>query len=156
MNGPARAKDIMVTKLVTLRPEMDVFAAINLLVKHEISGAPVIDQNENFIGIFSEKCSMNVLIKSVYDQLPSTQLFAYVETEVRTIVEETDLLTIAQIFSTTTYRRLPVLREGKLVGQISRRDVLRESNKHFQTSPDRDSALLYLSSLVERSEAPIV
>ena len=124
MNNPIVAKEIMVTKLVTLSPDMDVFDAIGLLLKHRISGAPVIDSDWNLVGIFSEKDSMRVLLEAAYDQLPTTQLFAFMDTDVRTINEETDLLTIAQIFRTTPYRRLPVLRDDKLVGQVSRRDVL--------------------------------
>ncbi|GAB4146695.1 MAG: CBS domain-containing protein [Planctomycetaceae bacterium] len=153
--GPTLAQDIMVTKLVTLSPGMDVFHAITLLLKHRISGAPVIDEKREFIGTFSEKCCMRVMVEAAYDQLPSTEIFAFMETDVRTVTETTDLLTIAQIFHNTPTRRLPVLRGQKLVGQISRRDVLRAAHKLMDVTPNRETALLYLSSLVERNEAPI-
>jgi CBS domain-containing protein len=155
MHGPILAKDIMVTKLITLSPNMDVFEAIGLLLKHRISGAPVIDDNEHLLGIFSEKCSMTVLLEAAYDQLPTTELFAFMDVEVRTITEDADLLTIAHIFKDTPNRRLPVLRDGVLVGQISRRDVLRAAHKLTDVARDDDSALLYLSSLVDRNQAPI-
>ncbi|MCH7989840.1 MAG: CBS domain-containing protein [Planctomycetes bacterium] len=155
MNSPIVAKEIMATKLVTLSPEMDVFDAIGLLLKHRISGAPVIDSDWNLLGIFSEKDSMRVLLEAAYDQIPTTQLFAFMDTDVRTINEETDLLTIAQIFRTTPYRRLPVLRDDKLVGQVSRRDVLQAAHQLQAVAPDRETALLYLSSLIDRNDAPI-
>ena len=145
----------MVTKLVTLSPMMDVFEAIGLLLKHEISGAPVVDEQRYLQGVFSERCSMSVLVAAAYDQLPSTQLFAFMDTEMGTVGEETDLLTIAQTFRNTSCRRLPVLRDGKLVGQISRRDVLRAAHQLNAVAPDRETALLYLSSLVDRGDAPI-
>ena len=48
------ARDIMVTKLVTLLPEQDVFLGIETLIRHKISGAPVVDDGGNLIGVFSE------------------------------------------------------------------------------------------------------
>lgn len=155
MNRPLLAKDIMVTRLVTLSPHMDVFDAIGLLLRHKISGAPVIDESRRLLGVFSEKSCMSVLVEATYDQLPTTKLFAFMDTEPRTVSEETDLLTIAQIFKETETRRLPVLRDGVLVGQISRRDVLRAAHQMNAIAPDRESALLYLSSLFDRQEAPI-
>jgi CBS domain-containing protein len=155
MNTPILARDIMATKLVTLIPNMDVFEAIGLLLKHKISGAPVVDGDSKLLGVFSEKCSMSVLVEAAYDQLPTTELYAFMDTDVRTVTEDTDLLTIAQTFRNTTYRRLPVLRDGKLVGQVSRRDVLRAAHKLSDVAENRDSALLYLSSLLDRSEAPL-
>ena len=149
------AKDIMVTRLITLSPEMDVCEAIKLLLRHRISGAPVVDRQGNFLGVFSEKCSMSVLIDAAYDSLPTTQVHAFMDTEHETIDEETDLLSIAQIFQTTGHRRLPVLREGKVVGQISRRDLLAAALKLIECAPEREKPLLYLSSLVERDQAPI-
>ncbi len=149
------AKDIMVTKLVTLTPQMDVFEAINLLLRHRISGAPVVDGDRRLVGILSEKCCMRVLVDAAYDQMPTTETFAFMDAEPLTVTEETDLLTIAQIFLSTSFRRLPVLRDGVLVGQISRRDVLRAAHKLSEHAPNRESAFLYLSSLVDRQEAPI-
>ena len=55
MQGPAVAQDIMVTNLVTLAPSMDVFDAIDLLLKNRVSGAPVIDDQGEFLGVFSEQ-----------------------------------------------------------------------------------------------------
>lgn len=155
MDRPTLAKDIMVTKLVTLSPDMDAFDAIELLLKHRISGAPVVDRGGNYLGVFSEKCSMSVIIKAAYDQLPSSTIQAFMDTQGRTITEDTDLLTIVQIFEESGNRRLPVLRDGKLVGQLSRRDVLQAAHTMMRIAPDKEAALLYLSSLVEREDAPI-
>ena len=155
MKGPKLAKDIMVTKLVTLSPHMEVFGAISLLLKHEISGAPVVDDDENYLGVLSERCCMSVLVETAYEGLPTAQVVAYMDTSARTITEETDLLTIAQIFQDSHTRRLPVLRGEKLVGQVSRRDVLRAAHELHAIAPDHETALLYLSSLVDRGEAPI-
>lgn len=155
MLTPTLAKDIMASSLVTLRPQMDVFEAIGLLLKHRISGAPVMTEDRRLVGIFSEKCCMRVLVDAAYDQLPSTEVFAFMDVNVLTITEDTDLLAIAQIFRDKPYRRLPVLRGDVLVGQVSRRDVLQAAHRLTAIAPDHDTALLYLSSLVELREAPI-
>ena len=73
----------------------------------------------------------------------------------KTISEEVDLLDIAQIFQQTPYRRLPVLTDRKLVGQISRRDLLKATNDVIAVSPRRERSLLYLSALVAPGEAAI-
>jgi CBS domain-containing protein len=121
-----RAKDVMATSLVTLTPDMDAFDAIGLLLDRHISGAPVISEERRFLGVFSEKTSMNVLLGSAYDQLPTSRVEVFLDPDrERTITEERDLLSVTQMFLDTVYRRLPVLRGEKLVGQVSRRDVLR-------------------------------
>jgi len=134
---------------------MDMFEAIGLLLKHRISGAPVVDADGTFIGVFSEMSCLRMLVKAAYEQLPTTQLFAFVETDAETIDEDTDLLTIAQRFLSTETRRLPVLSDGKLIGQISRRDVLSAAHSLMAVAPDHGTDLLYLSSTRDRSEVPI-
>jgi len=123
-----RAADVMATELATLSPDMDAFDAIWLLLDTRVSGAPVIDQDSRFLGVFSEKTSMSVLLGAAYDQLPSSSVEAFMDRDTgRVIDENTDLPTMAARFQNTHYRRLPVLRDGTLVGQVSRRDVLRKA-----------------------------
>jgi predicted transcriptional regulator len=94
-------------------------------------------------------------VEGAYEQLPTSELSAFIDRDAPTISEETDILTIAQTFLNTGTRRLPVLRDGKLIGQISRRDVLQAAMNLMHVAPDREKALLYLSSLIERDDAPI-
>ncbi len=137
-----RAKDLMATKLITLTPDMDAFEAIHLLLKNRISGAPVIDKSRQFLGSFSEKTSMTVLLGAAHDQLPTSQVEAFMDKDrSRTIDEEKSLLSIAQMFLDTPYRRLPVLRDGALIGQISRRDVLRSAHAMSRYITNRQDAL---------------
>jgi CBS domain-containing protein len=157
------AKDIMVTRLTTLSPEMDVFQAIGYLLKNRISGAPVVD-NGKLVGVFSERYCMRVLIESAYEQLPTAEVSAFMDKDLgRTIPEDMDLLSIARIFLDTHYRRLPVLRDGRLVGQISRRDVLLAAHKLSSVVHEREAALLYLRShkhpdggLSDEADAPLL
>ncbi len=150
------AKDFMTTRLVTLSPEMDVFEAIGLLLKNRISGAPVVDQQRNFLGIFSEKTSMQVLISAAYEQLPTCRVEAFMNKDpLRVIDEETSLLAIAQLFLDTPYRRLEVLRDGRLLGQISRRDVLRAEHHLSMYVRDNEDNLAKHSWMIRRSDSEV-
>ena len=156
MKGNEVARDVMVRDLVKLDPQMDLFDAIDLLLQHEISGAPVVDENGRVLGVFTEKDCLRVLVNAAYEQLPTTRIYAFLETTCETVDEDTDLLTIAQLFLSKPFRRLPVVREGKLVGQISRRDILKAVNS-VETSNENPhhARLLYLSSLLPMDDAPI-
>lgn len=151
------ARDCMVKKLVTLRPEMDVMDAVGMLLRNRISGAPVVDSSGQYLGVFSEKCSMHVIMDAAYEQLPSSEVRLFMDAEAQTIDPDTHLLTIAQVFLLTPYRRLPVLEDGRLVGQVSRRDVLKAAHSMLSKQRNRDegSKLLYLSALVGQHEAPL-
>ena len=147
------AKDIMTRRLTILSPEMDVFDAIGLLLKNRISGAPVVDEQGNFLGIFSEKTSMQVLISSAYEQLPTSRVEAFMNKDPQRIIEEdTSLLAVAQLFLDTPYRRLEVLRDGRLLGQISRRDVLQAEHHLSMYVRNQDDHLAENSWMIPRSD----
>ena len=152
---PLLAKDIMATALITLAPEMDVYEAIDLLLRNRISGAPVIDAEGNLVGIFSEKDCMRILLDGALDGRPTATVGSLMQPEVYTITENVDLLSIAHVFVNRTYRRLPVVRDGKLVGQISRRDLLRAESKALRATPKARSSYLYLSAVSDRDDSPI-
>jgi CBS-domain-containing membrane protein len=74
----------------------------------------------------------------------------------RTVGPDEQLLSIVQIFGETWLRRLPVLAsDGSLLGQISRRDVLQATLALTDAQPTREKAMLYLSALLTKEEAPI-
>ena len=149
------AASIMIRRVVTLSPEMDVYEAIDLLLQNHISGAPVVDPEGNLIGIFSEKDCMRVLIDGAYNNLPTATVASFMVRQVRSIPEDLDLLSITQIFLSTSYRRLPVVREGKVVGQISRRDLLQAAAKLLRATDDGKPSFLFLSRIADRKDAPI-
>lgn len=157
MMATITARDFMVTRLTTLSPDMDVHDAIRLLLRHRISGAPVVGPGDQYLGIFSERCCMQVILDAAYEQLPSTQVGVFMDTEAMTIAPETQLLSIAQAFLLTNYRRLPVIDgDGVLLGQVSRRDVLNATVDVLKPTPSaRESSFLYISALKTREEAPV-
>ena len=119
------ARDYMETTLVTFRPEMDVLEAVEWLLEYRISGAPVVDEQHQLIGVLSEKdCLKTVLSAAYHDDLGAT-VGELMTPKPETVDADTSIVDLAELFLKTNRRRFPVVDEGVLIGQISRRDVLR-------------------------------
>ena len=120
-----KVREYMAASLVTFTPEMEIMDAIEALVRNRISGAPVVDEHGNLVGILSEQDCMKVALHAGYYGDPGGRVAEYMSTEVRTVDADTSIVELARTFLDTPYRRYPVLENERLVGQISRRDVLR-------------------------------
>jgi predicted transcriptional regulator len=149
------AAQIMRRKLFTLRTEQSVYEAIEVLLSKGISGAPVIDADHNLIGLLSEKDAIQALLTGIYDRLPTPTVGSTMRRKLTTISADTDLLTIAHLFIKHAFRRLPVVDGDKLIGQISRRDLLAAMNGMLKGENPYEAASLFLSVSRDRSEAPI-
>jgi CBS domain-containing protein len=125
MNRSAKARNYMSVRLVTLTPEMDIHRAIKLLLKHRISGAPVVDAQGNLMGVLSKKDCLRVAFSASYHKELGGPVADYMTTQVQTIDADTDIVEVVEKFLHGPYRRFPVMENGRLVGQISRHDVLR-------------------------------
>jgi len=117
-------KNYMITRLITLTRDMDVYFAIGLLLKNRISGAPVIDNN-NLVGILSEKDCLRIFANGSFYDMPGGTVSNFMTDVVSTVKPNSDLFSVADVFLQHNFRRMPVVKGKKLVGQISRRDVLR-------------------------------
>ena len=118
---------VMATKLITVQPDQSIYDAVDLLIERGISGVPVTDRAGNLVGILSEKDCLAVLTRDAQEGLPNDITVAELMSHNPvTIREDVAVARAAEIFSTRAFRRLPVIdKNGCLVGQLSRRDVLR-------------------------------
>ena len=121
----ALVKDYMSGKLVTFMPDTDVLDAIHELVQHGISGAPVVDNFGNLVGMLSEFDCMQVVLTSGYHGEPGGPVSELMATDVKTVDANMGIIDLAQLFMESKLRRYPVMLDNRVVGQISRRDVLR-------------------------------
>jgi CBS domain-containing protein len=129
-------RDFMNTQAVTLRPDMRMSQAITLLLKHKITGATVVDEEGKLLGVLSEKDCLRIFANGAYNLLPGGVVAQYMCREVKTISIDADLFTAADIFIKSSFRRLPVIDEqGKFLGQVSRRDVLKGSREIWSKVP---------------------
>ena len=118
-------KDYMAGDLITFNPEMDVLDAIHLLLQHRISGAPVIDNLGNIVGLLSEKDCIKVALTASYYEERGGKVAEFMSSNVKTVDANASLVDVAEMFLNEPFRRYPVVDDNRLVGQISRRDVLR-------------------------------
>jgi CBS domain-containing protein len=115
----------MSKSLITLKPGTDVLDAVHTLVEHRISGAPVLDDHGTIIGILTERDCMEVVLKASYYGELGGKVESFMSRVVRTVEMSTSILDLAQMFVDSPYRRYPVMDGNRLVGIISRRDMLR-------------------------------
>ena len=110
----------MAKDLITFKPDTLIGTAIESILNHKISGAPVVDENGDLVGILSEKDCMKTLFESSYYNNLSGQVKDYTSTEVTTSDINETLADVTDKFNRLRFRRFSVLENGKLVGQISR------------------------------------
>ena len=118
-------RDYMAGHLVTFKPETDVMDAIHELVHHRIAGAPVVDDKGDLVGMLSELDCMKVALNAGYYGDWGGPVADYMTAEVESVDAGMNIVDLAQKFLDTGFRRFPVIRNNRLVGQISRRDALR-------------------------------
>ena len=118
-------KDYMARTVVTFKPDTPVLDAVHTLVKNRIAGAPVVDDEGNLVGMLSELDCMKVALQAGYYGDYGGPVRVFMSEGVKTVNIEMSIVDLAQVFINEGYRRFPVTDNNRLVGQISRRDVLR-------------------------------
>jgi predicted transcriptional regulator len=131
-----KVSDYMARKVVTFHVRDNVVQAMGVLLDKKISGAPVIDDDGVLVGILSEVDLMEVIVQDSYYDEAQGIVADYMRSPVDTIAPDMDIYSLAERFHKEHRRRYPVVRNGKLVGQISRRDVLRAA-QDFLLNPER-------------------
>lgn len=118
-------EDYMATDLVSFTPEDDIVYATRVLLDRHYSGAPVVDDGGSLVGVLSKKDCMKIVYDTAYHQDWGGKVAQYMSREVEHIDAGSSILEVAEKFLSSRFRRFPVLRDGSLVGQISRCDILR-------------------------------
>lgn len=125
--APFRVADYMARKLITFKPEQSMYEVTVSLLKNRISGASVVNDDNELVGIISEGNCLKQISESRYHNLPITEgkVEQYMTRSVMTIDSNADIFEVASKFLNNRIRRFPVLENGKLVGQISQKDVMK-------------------------------
>ena len=127
MDDQQTVRKFMAKDLITFQPQEDIDKAITIILANKISGAPVIDQHGKLVGMLSESDCIKTILEGPYNNLPggTGAVSDYMSRKVVTIDVDKTILELAYEFMNSPFRRFPVTERGKLVGQISRSDILK-------------------------------
>jgi len=126
-----KVRDYMTTKLITFSPTQSVLEVMNSLIKYKISGGPVVNDKNELLGIISEGDCMKQISESRYYNMPMDNMLVekHMAHNVDTIDGDMNVFDAASKFIESKHRRFPIVDNGKLVGQISQKDVLKAALK---------------------------
>jgi len=126
-----KVSDYMTKKLITFKPDQSVLEVMNTLIKNKISGGPVVNEKNELLGIISEGDCMKQISESRYYNMPMEDMIVekHMAHEVETIDGNMNVFDAANKFVNSKRRRFPILENGKLIGQISQKDVLKAALK---------------------------
>ncbi|MCS5619214.1 MAG: CBS domain-containing protein [Myxococcota bacterium] len=123
------ARDIMTSPGIVVNPEMSVFTAIPILIKNKVTGCPVTTPDGMLLGILSELDCMKVIASDAFyaDDYSNSDILVsrYMTDDCLTITADMGIFRIANISLEHTLRRIPVVEDGKLIGQVTRSNVLK-------------------------------
>lgn len=129
--NPIRVCDYMTKDLITFKPEQSVEQVIDTLIKHKISGGPVVNDSNELVGIISEGDCLKQISDSRYYNMPMAQdnVEKRMISQVETIDGNMNIFDAANKFLESKRRRFPIVENGKLIGQISQKDILKAAMK---------------------------
>ena len=118
-----RAKDVMSKDVISVKNETPILEAIKILVENHISGLPVVKDDMTLTGILSEKDAIVLFYES--DEAENKTISDYMTSPAVCFEEDEALLNVCDFLAKNIFRRVPITSNGKLVGIISIRDVLK-------------------------------
>ena len=124
--------DYMTTNLITFKAEDTLDHVIEQLIAYKISGGPVVNDKNELIGIISEGDCIKHISDSMYYNMPmdsTNTVEKNMVLEVETIAKNMNIFDAATKFISSKRRRFPIVENGKLIGQISQKDILKAALK---------------------------
>ena len=118
-------RDYMDKRVPTVGPDTEILEAIEFLLRHRVTGAPVVDDAGNLVGMLTERDCLELVATGIDAEVPRGRVADFMTTEVTTISPDMDVYYVAGLFLNYSFRRFPVVEEGRLVGAITRFDILR-------------------------------
>ena len=123
-------RDYMTTNLIKFTTEESIYHAMQTLLSHRISGAPVTDEKGHLCGVLSEGDCLKEIVKGRYDNSPNDTgtVGQHMTKDPLTIDPDMNILDAAQFFLDKKFRRFPVVKNGELVGLLTQADILKAVN----------------------------
>ncbi len=122
-----KVENYMARKLITFKPDQAMHEVVDSLMKHKISGGPVVNNSGELVGVISEGDCLKEVVKGKYDNMPifTGLVQEHMAKDVVTVSPDLNIFEAAKMFLEKRLRRFPVIHDGKLIGQISQKDVMK-------------------------------
>ena len=157
MKRAPRVRDMMNRRPITFAPGTRMRDVARVFLKKKVPCAAVIDDDHRFVGLVSTQGLMLALVDAVYEEVPPGGVESYIDPDPPKLNERMTLMQVAELFvkGGYTHRALPVMKEGRLIGLVSRLSVAQAVLDYFK-GVDRGSQAesLYISALKELDEKP--
>lgn len=131
-----RVSDYMVSDPLTVAPETEITQVVSLLIERDLSGALVVDRDGALVGIVTERDCIAVASSADYYEEWGGPVSKYMSSPVEHVAPDDNLVDVAVRMAASPHRRFPVIEDGRLVGILTRREVLRAlaSGSWFKSS----------------------
>lgn len=124
-DGSQRVRDYMTTELLTVPPDMEIMRVVRMFVDNDVSGVAVVDSDGRPVGFLTERDCIEIALQAGYFDAIGGSVSDYMSTDVHSVSPDDSMMDLGQLFAQSPFRRCPVIENGRLVGLIARRDVLR-------------------------------
>lgn len=127
---------VPLSNMITFKPDQSIQDVISTIINKKIAGAPVLDDQQHLVGIISEKDCLRIIVDQAYHNLPAEtrKVSDYMTVKVQTLSPTTNVVEAAVEFLNSPIRRFPIVENGMLIGQVSRRHILRAAQNIKSTT----------------------
>jgi len=122
---PLSVSDYMSRNVITVLPQTEITQVVRMLIEHDISGLIVVNDLGAVVGMVTERDCIAVASAAGYYEEWGGPVEHYMATPVEIVAPDDSLIDVAARMAASRYRRFPVVEDGRLVGLLTRRDVLR-------------------------------
>ena len=121
----------MTTKVISFHPDLSIYEAMQTLLWNKISGAPVINEHQELVGVLSEGDCLKEIVKGKYHNAitDTGTVGEHMTKNIVTIKTNMTILDAAHFFLSQRFRRFPVTKNGKLVGLLTQTYLMRAMNE---------------------------
>jgi CBS domain-containing protein len=127
---------VPLSQMITFKPDQPIQDVISTIVDKKISGAPVLDDQRHLVGMISEKDCLRIIVDQAYNNMPAEtrKVSDYMTVKVLSLSPKTTVVEAAIEFLNSPIRRFAIVENGTLIGQVSRRDILKAAQNIKSTA----------------------
>ena len=117
-----KIEEIMTKDVLVVYPDTPVSMAVKLLAIKKVTGLPVVDENKSLLGIITEKDLMRLLIDQ--ESVEEKTVADFMTKDVKCFSPENSAIEVCAFLLENLFRRVPIVKDNKLVGVVSRADII--------------------------------